>query len=42
MEAGRVVSAGVTATVLRDPAAVEAYLGASDEALVRSGARKTA
>jgi ABC-type branched-subunit amino acid transport system ATPase component len=41
MEAGRVVSAGVTATVLRDPAAVEAYLGASDEALVRSGARKT-
>lgn len=40
MEAGRVVSAGPTAAVLRDPAAVEAYLGASDEALGRSGARK--
>jgi ABC-type branched-subunit amino acid transport system ATPase component len=38
MEAGRVVSAGATADVLSDPAASEAYLGASDEALVRSGA----
>jgi ABC-type branched-subunit amino acid transport system ATPase component len=37
MEAGRVVSAGPTADVLADPAAVEAYLGASDEALRRSG-----
>jgi ABC-type branched-subunit amino acid transport system ATPase component len=39
MEAGRVVSAGPTAEVLADPAAVEAYLGASEEALARSGAR---
>jgi ABC-type branched-subunit amino acid transport system ATPase component len=38
MEAGRVVSAGATADVLSDPAAVEAYLGASEEALARSGA----
>ncbi|HEY2430143.1 MAG TPA: ATP-binding cassette domain-containing protein [Acidimicrobiales bacterium] len=37
MEAGGVVSAGPTAQVLRDPAAVEAYLGASHEALARSG-----
>jgi ABC-type branched-subunit amino acid transport system ATPase component len=39
MEAGRVVSAGPTAEVLADPAAIDAYLGASEEALVRSGAR---
>ena len=37
MEAGRVVSAGPTATVLADPAARDAYLGASEEALARSG-----
>jgi ABC-type branched-subunit amino acid transport system ATPase component len=37
MEAGRVVSAGPTARVLADPAALDAYLGASDEALGRSG-----
>ena len=37
MEAGRVVSAGVTAEVLADPAALDAYLGASAEALARSG-----
>jgi ABC-type branched-subunit amino acid transport system ATPase component len=39
METGRVVSAGPVADVLRDPAAVDAYLGASKEALARSGAR---
>jgi ABC-type branched-subunit amino acid transport system ATPase component len=39
MEAGRVVSHGPTRAVLSDPAAVEAYLGASEEALARSGAR---
>jgi len=38
MEAGRIVSAGATADVLADPLAIAAYLGASDEALVRSGA----
>jgi ABC-type branched-subunit amino acid transport system ATPase component len=38
MEAGRVVSAGAVDDVLRDPVAIEAYLGASDEALNRSGA----
>jgi ABC-type branched-subunit amino acid transport system ATPase component len=37
MEAGRVVSAGTTPTVLNDPAALEAYLGASQEAIARSG-----
>jgi hypothetical protein len=37
MEAGRVVSAGRTDAVLGDPAALEAYLGASEEALGRSG-----
>ena len=37
MEAGRVVSAGVTGEVLRDGAAIDAYLGASAEALGRSG-----
>jgi branched-chain amino acid transport system ATP-binding protein len=42
MEAGRVVSAGPTAEVLADPAAIEAYLGASDEALARSGGGSTA
>ena len=41
MEAGRIVSAGPTAAVLADPAAVAAYLGASDEALRRSGTRAT-
>jgi ABC-type branched-subunit amino acid transport system ATPase component len=38
METGRVVSAGPTARVLADPVALEAYLGATDEALRRSGA----
>lgn len=37
MEAGRVVSSGPTADVLADPAALAAYLGASDEVLRRSG-----
>jgi ABC-type branched-subunit amino acid transport system permease subunit/ABC-type branched-subunit amino acid transport system ATPase component len=37
MVAGRTVSAGPVATVLGDPAAIEAYLGASAEALARSG-----
>src|SRR5205823_7711995 len=40
LEAGRVVSAGPTEAVLRDPAAIEAYLGAPPEALERTG-RKT-
>jgi len=39
METGRVVSAGPVAEVVQDPAAIEAYLGASEEALARSGAR---
>jgi len=39
METGRVVSAGPVADVLKDSAAIEAYLGASQEALARSGAR---
>jgi ABC-type branched-subunit amino acid transport system ATPase component len=39
METGRVVSAGPVEDVLQDPAAIEAYLGASQEALARSGAR---
>jgi ABC-type branched-subunit amino acid transport system ATPase component len=38
MEAGRVVSAGPPRDVLEDPAAIAAYLGASQEALARSGA----
>jgi len=42
MEAGRVVSAGPPADVLEDPAAIAAYLGASQEALARSGATATA
>ena len=37
MTTGRVVSSGPPATVLADPAAVDAYLGASPEALARSG-----
>ena len=37
MEAGRVVSRGITAEVLADPVALDAYLGASEEALRRSG-----
>jgi ABC-type branched-subunit amino acid transport system ATPase component len=37
MEAGRVVSAGRPDDVVADPAAVAAYLGASEEALARSG-----
>jgi ABC-type branched-subunit amino acid transport system ATPase component len=37
METGRVVSAGPTQEVLEDPAALAAYLGASSEALARSG-----
>ena len=40
METGRVVSTGPVAEVVQDPAAIEAYLGASEEALARSGARK--
>jgi ABC-type branched-subunit amino acid transport system ATPase component len=39
MEAGKVVSAGPVDDVLRDPVAIDAYLGASQEALARSGAR---
>ncbi len=39
MEAGRVVSQGPVDVVLQDSAAIEAYLGASHEALARSGAR---
>jgi ABC-type branched-subunit amino acid transport system ATPase component len=38
METGRVVSAGPPEVVRADPAAVAAYLGASPEALARSGA----
>jgi ABC-type branched-subunit amino acid transport system ATPase component len=38
METGQIVSSGPTDEVLRDPAAVAAYLGASSEALARSGA----
>jgi ABC-type branched-subunit amino acid transport system ATPase component/MFS family permease len=37
LEAGKVVSIGPTQQVLRDPAAIEAYLGAPPEALARSG-----
>jgi ABC-type branched-subunit amino acid transport system ATPase component len=37
MEAGRVVSTGAPEAVRRDPRALAAYLGASDEALVVSG-----
>ena len=37
MEAGRVVSQGPTPDVLADPVALDAYLGASAEALNRSG-----
>ncbi len=37
MEAGKVVSAGTPDVVRADPAAVAAYLGASPEALARSG-----
>jgi ABC-type branched-subunit amino acid transport system ATPase component len=37
METGRIVSAGAPDVVRRDPAAVAAYLGASPEALARSG-----
>ena len=39
METGRVVSAGPVNDVLQDSAAIEAYLGASQEALARSGER---
>jgi ABC-type branched-subunit amino acid transport system ATPase component len=39
METGRVVSVGPVPEVLQDPAAIAAYLGASEEALARSGAR---
>jgi len=38
MEAGRVVSVGDPDTVRRDPTALAAYLGASEEALVITGA----
>ena len=37
METGRVASAGPPEVVKEDPAAVAAYLGASPEALARSG-----
>jgi ABC-type branched-subunit amino acid transport system ATPase component len=37
MEAGRIVTSGSPDEVRRDPAAVAAYLGASPEALARSG-----
>lgn len=37
METGRIASAGTPEVVRADPAAVEAYLGASREALARSG-----
>jgi ABC-type branched-subunit amino acid transport system ATPase component len=37
MEAGRVVSAGEPEAVMADPVAIAAYLGASPEALARSG-----
>jgi branched-chain amino acid transport system ATP-binding protein len=37
MEAGRVVAAGAPTDVMRDPVAIAAYLGASPEALARSG-----
>ena len=39
METGKVISVGPVAEVLQDSAAIEAYLGASQEALARSGAR---
>ena len=42
METGKVVSAGPVADVLRDPVAIEAYLGASQEAIARSGSRPAA
>ncbi len=38
METGKVVSAGPVDDVLRDPVAIDAYLGASREAIARSGA----
>ncbi len=38
METGRVVSSGTPDEVRRDPRALAAYLGASDEALAVSGA----
>jgi len=41
MDTGKVVSSGPVADVLRDPVAIEAYLGASQEALARSGAQPT-
>lgn len=37
MEVGRIVSAGTPQEVVKDPAAIAAYLGASREALARSG-----
>src|SRR5439155_20758836 len=40
METGRLVSVGRVDEVLRDPAAIDAYLGASHEALARSGATR--
>jgi ABC-type branched-subunit amino acid transport system ATPase component len=39
METGKVVSAGSVEEVLQDSAAIAAYLGASQEAIARSGAR---
>jgi branched-chain amino acid transport system ATP-binding protein len=41
MEAGRIVSHGPVAQVLADPVARDAYLGASHEALARSGSATT-
>jgi branched-chain amino acid transport system ATP-binding protein len=40
MEAGRVVTTGTPEQVMTDPIAVAAYLGASQEALARSGRRE--
>ena len=42
LEAGRVVSSGPTLDVLKDPAAIEAYLGAPPEAVDRSGRARPA
>lgn len=41
MQAGRVVASGTPSEVVRNPVAIAAYLGASDEALMRSGKQRT-
>jgi Branched-chain amino acid ATP-binding cassette transporter len=41
METGRIVSVGTPEEVQRDPLALAAYLGASEEALAVSGAVPT-